>query len=168
MMFDKRRRVPANKWLETDLRTRSLGSRVSSAQPDSLDRWTNEGLNMKRASRIAICLFALGASFAAEIIYAQQTRSQPLDPPPIAVSNPDAVEVLRVWAAPGVPQQLTLRPVWKDPAAWGLLMVDVARHVSRAYAVDGRDEKTVLTRIRAGFDAEWGNPTDVPQTLKPR
>lgn len=123
---------------------------------------------MKRAARIAICLVALGASFAAGIIYAQQSRSQPLDPPAIAASNPDAIEVLRVWAAPGAPQQLTLRRVWKDPAAWGLLLVDVARHVSRAYAADGSDERAVLARIRSGFDAEWGNPTDVPQILKPR
>ena len=35
---------------------------------------------------------------------------QELAVPPIANSNPKAVEVLRVWAVPGQPQQLTLRP----------------------------------------------------------
>lgn len=110
---------------------------------------------------------ALAASFSAGIIFAQQNFSQPLEPPPIA-ANPKSIEVLRVWAVPGAPQQVTLRPAWKDPAAWGLLLVDIARHASRAYAADGQDEKKVLARIRAGFDAEWGNPTDVPKTLTPR
>ena len=123
---------------------------------------------MKRLSQKLACVLALVGSFSGGIIFAQQIRSQPLEPPPIATANPQAVEVLRVWAAPGVSQQLTLRSVWKDPAAWGLLLVDVARHVSRAYAVDGRDEKEVLARIRAGFDAEWEKPADVPQTRKLR
>ena len=123
---------------------------------------------MRRSFKIVACVLALGTSFLVGIIFAQQTRSEPLDPPPIATSRPDAVEVLRVWAAPGAPQQLTLRPVWKDSAAWGLVLVDIARHVSRAYATEGQDEKAVLARIKAGFDAEWGNPTDASQTLKPR
>jgi hypothetical protein len=86
----------------------------------------------------------------------------------MASENSNAIEVLRVWTAPGADQQLTLRTVWQDPAAWGLLLVDIARHASRAYAADGKDEKTVLKRIRAGFDAEWGSPTDNPQTIKAR
>jgi hypothetical protein len=51
-----------------------------------------------------------------------------LEVPPIANSNSQAMEVLRVWAAPGQPQQLTLRTTWKDAGAWGLLLADVARH----------------------------------------
>jgi hypothetical protein len=121
---------------------------------------------MKPSFRIIVSLIMLIGSFSGGIIFAQQ-RPQALNPPPMA-AKPDAIEILRVWAAPGVPQQLVLQTVWKDPAAWGLLLVDVARHVSRAYAADGQDEKKVLARIRAGFDAEWGNPTDVPKTLKPQ
>jgi Domain of unknown function (DUF5076) len=45
-----------------------------------------------------------------------------LEVPPIANSHPQATEVLRVWAAPGLPQQLTLRITWKDSGAWGLLL----------------------------------------------
>jgi hypothetical protein len=53
-----------------------------------------------------------------------------LEVPPLAKSDPDAVEILRVWAAPGKPQQLTLRPVWRDAAAWGIMLVDIARHAA--------------------------------------
>jgi len=55
-----------------------------------------------------------------------------LEPPPIANTNSQEVEVLRVWAAPGQPQQLTLRTTWKDPGAWGLLLADIARHAANA------------------------------------
>ena len=87
------------------------------------------------------------------------------DPPPIAREDADAVEVLRAWAAPGQPQQVCLRTTWKNPAAWGLLLVDVARHAARAYANEGHDPVAVLARIREAFDAEWSDPTDSPTDL---
>jgi len=89
---------------------------------------------------------------------------QALDPPPLA-DNREASEVLRVWAASNDAQQMTLRTKWGDPAAWGLLLVDVARHASRAYAREGRDPAEALARIREGFDAEWSSPTDRPKDL---
>jgi hypothetical protein len=91
-------------------------------------------------------------------------RRRALDPPPIA-TQPNAVEVLRVWARPQSPQQLTLRTCWKDPGAWGLLLVDVARHAAQAYAREGHDAKVALTRIRELLDAEWEFPTDDARDL---
>jgi hypothetical protein len=88
-----------------------------------------------------------------------------LDPPPIAREDPDAVEVLRVWAAPGQPQQVCLSTTWTAPAAWGLLMVDVARHAAQAYAREGHDPAVVLAEIREAFDVEWFHPTDSPTDL---
>ena len=88
-----------------------------------------------------------------------------LDPPPIAAQNPHAVEVLRVWAASGSPQQFVLRTTWKDAGAWGLLLVDVARHAAQAYEKEGRSKLEVLRRMRELFDAEWANPTDAPLDL---
>ncbi len=85
--------------------------------------------------------------------------------PSIAESHPEAVEVLRVWAAPNQPQQLTLRVTWKNPGAWGLMLADIARHAARAYANEGRDPEDVLSRIRQMFDAEFANPTDEPVQL---
>jgi len=61
-----------------------------------------------------------------------------LEVPPIAISNAQAAEVLRVWAAPGQPQKVTLRTTWEDAGAWGLVLADVARHAANAYANEGR------------------------------
>jgi hypothetical protein len=85
-----------------------------------------------------------------------------LEVPPIATSNSQAVEVLRVWAIPGQPQQLTLRITWKDAGAWGLLLADVARHAANAYANEGQNRAEVLARIRQLLDAEFSKPTDNP------
>jgi hypothetical protein len=88
-----------------------------------------------------------------------------LEVPPIASSNSQAVEVLRVWAAPGQPQQLTLRTTWKDAGAWGLLLADVARHAANAYADEGQNRTEVLDKIRQLLDAEFSRPTDRPIQL---
>ena len=76
--------------------------------------------------------------------------SNELDPPPLAATDVQAVEVLRVWAASGSPQQLTLRTTWKDPRAWGLLLVDIARHAAIAYELEGQSREAALGRIREG------------------
>jgi hypothetical protein len=80
-------------------------------------------------------------------------------PPPMA-KMAGAVEVLRVWAAPGEPQQLVLKTTWKDPGAWGLLLVDAARHAAKAYAAEGMSEAQALDRILQLFRAEIESPTD--------
>jgi|GEM_PF-3224722 len=74
----------------------------------------------------------------------KKTPKRDLEPPPIASSNSQAVEILRVWAAPGQPQQLTLRTTWKDAGAWGLLLADVARHAAN----EGQNSAEVLARIQ--------------------
>lgn len=83
--------------------------------------------------------------------------------PPDARSDSSARELARVWAARGE-QHVSLDPAaWSDPAAWGLLLVDLARHVAKAYEqTQGRDSSEVLARIREAFDAEWDAPTDTP------
>ena len=77
--------------------------------------------------------------------------------------DPKAFEILRVWVAKGG-QHMSLRAgAWADPAAWGLLLVDVARHVANAYQQEaGRDQLKTLQRIKAAWDLEWGSPTDRP------
>lgn len=72
-------------------------------------------------------------------------------------------ELVRVWAAAGAQHVTLATGLWDDPAAWGLALVDLARHVARAYAqTQGKPPAAVLRRIREGFDAEWGNATDTP------
>jgi hypothetical protein len=83
--------------------------------------------------------------------------------PPAARVDSAARELARVWAAGGE-QHVSLEiGLWPDPGAWGLLLVDVARHVARAYQqTHGGDGSDVLARIRDTFDAEWEAPTDTP------
>jgi len=81
--------------------------------------------------------------------------------PPAAETDPQAVEIARIWAAGGK-QHVSLKTgIWNDPTAWGLLLVDLAKHVANAYEqTEGRDRNEVLRRIKHGFDIEWESPTD--------
>jgi hypothetical protein len=98
-------------------------------------------------------------------MFGKRTTTSELPPPPAASSNAESVEVLRAWAAPGGPAAVALRTTWKDPAAWGLMLVDVARHAANAYEREGRDRQEVLARIRQFFDAEWASPTDTAKDV---
>ncbi|MBN2271825.1 MAG: DUF5076 domain-containing protein [Sedimentisphaerales bacterium] len=98
-------------------------------------------------------------------MFSRRKRHDALPPPPLADADPEAVEVLRVWATPGKAQEVVLRPTWQDAGAWGLLLVDVARHAALAYQKEGRNAGEVLQRIREFFDAEWARPTDDPKDI---
>ena len=101
-------------------------------------------------------------------MFGKRSNKNELEMPPIALSNPEAAEVLRVWAASGNPQQITLCTSWEDPGAWGLMLVDVALHAAKAYANEGHDPKVVLARIRELFDEEWDSPTGEVQDITER
>lgn len=90
----------------------------------------------------------------------EEMHKRDLAPPPMASSEPQSMEVLRVWAAPDQPQQVTLRTTWKDAGTWGLLLADIARHAAKAYANEGRNEREVLARIQQFLNAEFSDPTD--------
>jgi hypothetical protein len=60
---------------------------------------------------------------------------------------------------------LSLRNAFERPAVWGILLVDIARHVARMYSQEGdvlRDQ--ALADIRKAFEAEWAAPTDDSET----
>ena len=61
-------------------------------------------------------------------------------------------------------QHVSLRAgVWKDPAAWGLMLADLARHIANSYQQDeGFDRFNTLQRIKTALDAELASPTDEP------
>jgi hypothetical protein len=81
--------------------------------------------------------------------------------PDSARADPNASEVLSVWVAAGNQHAILNPQAWDDPAAWGLLLVDLARHIANAYGQSGQmDSGDALNRIRQGFDAEWSSPTD--------
>ncbi|GAB7549688.1 DUF5076 domain-containing protein [Cupriavidus sp. 8B] len=83
-----------------------------------------------------------------------------LQPPPAAI-DVKGIELLRLWAAEGAQHVSIATNVWKDPAAWGIALADLMKHIARSYEAQGdQTYEAALHRIRQGFDAEWANPTD--------
>ena len=82
---------------------------------------------------------------------------------------PDALqkgghEVLRASIVEGG-VSVALRRSFDDPFTWGVLLVDLARHASRIYALETQmSEDEVLDAIRTGIDAEFDRPTDLGST----
>ena len=89
------------------------------------------------------------------------THQHEMQIPPVAASDREAFEILRVWISEGN-QHVTLKPgVWDDPFAWGMMLVDLGRHIANAYQqTDRMQSAAALERIKLGFDAEWNSPTD--------
>ncbi len=92
----------------------------------------------------------------------KETNELPV--PPAAASSRKAIELARIWAADGAQHVSLSAGVWKDPAAWGVMLVDLAKHVANAYAQSGQTtHAAALARIREGLEAEWSKPTDEPK-----
>jgi Domain of unknown function (DUF5076) len=83
--------------------------------------------------------------------------------PEVTKTDPRSFELLRVWIA-NKGQHVSLRVgVWRDPAAWGIMLADLAKHIVNSYAQDAAlDRLQTLQRIKAAFDAELAKPTDNP------
>jgi hypothetical protein len=87
-----------------------------------------------------------------------------LEIPATVKGDPNATEIARIWAAHGQQHVYLRSGLWKDAGNWGIMLVDLARHVANAYEQDERgDYFEVLARIRQLFDAEWDSPTDIAQ-----
>jgi uncharacterized protein DUF5076 len=83
--------------------------------------------------------------------------------PPSVESDPNALEVARVWVSRGTQQVILRVEAWDDPAAWGILLADLARHVANAYEpLDAAARARALERVVSGLDAELSAPTDAP------
>ena len=83
--------------------------------------------------------------------------------PCAAANDTRAVELLRVWAAGGRQHVSLATGLWSDPAHWGMMLVDLAKHIANAYSqTNGTSRAAALQRLREGFDAEWETPTDQP------
>jgi Domain of unknown function (DUF5076) len=91
------------------------------------------------------------------------TQPKQLPIPGPAAKDPRAIEMLRVWAAGGKQHVSLATGLWDDPASWGIMLVDLAKHVANAYEQSrGLARNDVLRRIKEGFDAEWSSPMDTP------
>src|SRR5665213_111821 len=60
-------------------------------------------------------------------------QSDQLRVPDPVRTDPKSFELLRVWVA-HQDQHISLRAgVWEDPAAWGTMLADLARHIANAF-----------------------------------
>jgi hypothetical protein len=76
--------------------------------------------------------------------------------PVAAQQDAASFELLRVWVAQQS-QQISLRPgIWQDPAAWGVMLADLARNIVTVHAEndDDLDAEAFLAALLEGFDTE--------------
>jgi hypothetical protein len=91
-------------------------------------------------------------------------KEQPI--PPDAVTNPEAVEVLRAFVVDGG-LSISFVRAFDDPSMWGMMLVDIARHAARAYDKEGAmSEAEALAAIVDMFDSELSTVTDAGVTLE--
>jgi hypothetical protein len=76
------------------------------------------------------------------------SRHSELKIPDAAKADPQAREILRIWLAGGGQHVSFKTGVWDDPAAWGLMPADLARHVANSYTAVV--EKTVKGKDASG------------------
>ena len=83
-----------------------------------------------------------------------------MKPPPAAAADAKSFEIARIWVANDAQHVVLRTDVWPDPAVWGIILAELARHVALAY--QGRevhDLEDVLERVLAGFHTELESPT---------
>ena len=76
--------------------------------------------------------------------------------PKAAAQDAASFELIRVWVAQQS-QQITLRAgVWEDPAAWGVMLADLARNIVQVHAENDEelDAEAFLAGLLEGFDTE--------------
>jgi hypothetical protein len=84
--------------------------------------------------------------------------------PQAAVKDRNSVEIFRVWAVDNTQHVSVNAGLWEDPAIYGLVLADLAKHITNAYKQRlSRDPQKTLERIMAGFAAEMDSPTDTPR-----
>lgn len=91
------------------------------------------------------------------------TTFQELAVPPDALER-GGVEIVRASIVDGG-VSVALRRSFEEPFTWGILLVDLARHAARIYALEtGMSEDEALAGIREGLEAELSRPTDLGTT----
>ena len=83
--------------------------------------------------------------------------------PPAALSDKEACELVRAWAANGGLQCALNVNAWPDDMlaiGWGVLLSDIARHVADAvHQTKSLDPAGTLSKIRSVFNSELDKPT---------
>lgn len=80
--------------------------------------------------------------------------------PDLAINGNKVAEMARIWLVDGDQVVTISSRLWPNPGAWGLMLVDFAKHLAKAYAHKGFDEDEALKLIRNSMDIEWEHPTE--------
>ena len=92
-----------------------------------------------------------------------ERKFEALNVPPDVLEK-GGVEILRASVVDGA-VSVALRRAFDDPFTWGVLLVDLARHAARVYALETElSEDEALVEITAGLRAELEDPTDPGST----
>ena len=92
-----------------------------------------------------------------------EPKFEALSAPPDALEK-GGHEVLRAVIVEGG-VSVALRRSFDEPFTWGVLLVDLARHAARIYALETElSEEQALEQIRGGIEAELHRPTDLGST----
>ncbi|GLQ97280.1 DUF5076 domain-containing protein [Dyella mobilis] len=89
--------------------------------------------------------------------------------PPSALDDPHAVEMVRVWIAQGKLESSIKVGMYAESTdiaedfAWGVILADLARHISNALQSGYGFTGDVLERIKTSFLDELGAPTSAVQ-----
>jgi len=72
----------------------------------------------------------------------------------------ESSEVVRAFIVNGA-LEVHLQRAFDDPAVWGILLADIARHAARVFEAEGVcSEDDALDSIQSMFEAELDAPTD--------
>jgi hypothetical protein len=83
-----------------------------------------------------------------------------LDIPDEVKQSRRALELARIWLADSRQVVVISQHLWEDPSAWGLMLVDLAKHLGNSYITLGYSPEETINKIRNAMDIEWNNPTD--------
>ncbi|MBF9232565.1 DUF5076 domain-containing protein [Microvirga alba] len=88
-----------------------------------------------------------------------ERKFEALNVPPDALEK-GGVEILRASVVEGA-VSIALRRAFDDPFTWGVLLVDLAHHAARVYAMEtDLSEEEALAEIIAGIQTELEDPSD--------
>src|SRR5215213_714541 len=92
-----------------------------------------------------------------------EPKFEALGLPPDALEK-GGIEILRASVVDGA-VSIAIRRAFDDPFTWGVLLVDLARHAARVYAMETEiSEEEAMAEIAAGIQAELDDPSDPGST----
>jgi hypothetical protein len=83
-----------------------------------------------------------------------------LEIPEVILKADQKTELARIWLADGDQVAVISPRLWDDPGVWGLMLVDLAKHVAKAYEESGTSGDFALQKMKEALDAEWAHPTE--------